>query len=78
VRRELVGGEHAERRRSCELAATRLGVTALRDATLEMLESAGLGQPEATRAKHVITENSRVLSAVELLRNGKPEEIGRL
>jgi galactokinase len=72
----LVDGEYAARRRSCEQAATMLGVAALRDATA----AAVAGLPDATlrrRARHVVTENARVLRVVEALRSGvDPREIG--
>jgi len=68
---------YAERRRECDEAAKALGVTALRDATLDMLD--GLSEPIARRARHVITENARVLEVVEMLRSGAdPREIGPL
>ncbi|HZM78101.1 MAG TPA: galactokinase [Candidatus Limnocylindrales bacterium] len=71
-----VDGEYAERRRAVEEAARLLGVPALRDATL-----ADLGKlPEhlENRARHVITENQRVLDTVELLKGGQVREIGPL
>lgn len=65
VKRELSGSEYAQRRAQCESAAKALGVPALRDATLEQLEAArGPLDPLAyRRARHVITENERVLQA---------------
>lgn len=72
----LVDSEYAARRRSCEQAATVLGLAALRDATA----AAVAGLPDATlrrRARHVVTENARVLRVVSLLRaGGDPREIG--
>jgi galactokinase len=70
VRHALSDGRYAARRRSCEQAAAALGVTSLRDVT-------GPGQVERLsdpvlrrRARHVVTENARVLDAVALLRAG--------
>lgn len=73
----LVGGEYAARRASCERAAATLGVPALRDATLADLDR--LPDPVTRRrARHVITENQRVLDTVALLRAGRIREIGPL
>jgi len=74
----LVDGEYRQRRRSCDQAAARLGVPTLRDvedfATLSRLLDGVL----LRRAWHVVTENTRVLQVVELLRQGRPEAIGEL
>jgi galactokinase len=75
----LVEGAYAERRASVEAAARMLGVPALRDATPELVEaSAALGDPGRRRARHVVTENARVLRAVELLREGGLDRLGPL
>jgi len=65
-------GAYADRRRSCEAAAALLGVSALRDATPEMVEAAAdtLGPEMTRRARHVVTENARTVQAAELLRKG--------
>ena len=78
---QLVDGEYAARRRSCEEAAASLGLTALRDvdgavldATLDRLED-----PVARRrVRHVVTENERVLQTVAQLRSGSARDIGPL
>jgi galactokinase len=74
------GGEYADRRRSCEEAAAALGVRALRDVPINGLEEALAGLPEVTRrrARHVVTENQRVLDTVALLRSGRIRNIGPL
>ncbi|MDN5570501.1 MAG: galactokinase [Propionibacteriaceae bacterium] len=63
----LADGAYGERRTSCHAAAERLGVRALRDVTdpaaLEGLADAVL----LRRARHVVTENARVLDAVAAL-----------
>ncbi len=70
-----VDGEYASRRRACEEAAEVLGVDALRDARLEQLDA--LPDRLLPRARHVVTENARVLEVVELLRSGAdPRVIG--
>jgi galactokinase len=66
TRHEHAGGEYADRRRTCEMAADAIGVATLRDAT-----SADLAAPPAdlqAAARHVVTENQRVLDAAEALR----------
>ncbi|HEX6335720.1 MAG TPA: galactokinase [Jiangellaceae bacterium] len=70
-----VDGEYAERRRSCEEAARLLGVPALRDARLNQLDT--LPDHLLPRARHIVTENARVLEVVELLRSSAdPRVIG--
>ena len=70
-------GGYGDRRRECEEAAARLGVPALRDvadvASLAALDDEVL----LRRARHIVTENARVLQVVEILRGaGDPREIG--
>jgi galactokinase len=76
----LVDGAYADRRAACEAAAAILGVAALRDATLEQVEAAAgeLGEERFRRARHVVTENARVLEAVGLLRAGRAAGLDRL
>jgi galactokinase len=68
VRRALDDGRYAERRKECEAAAAALGVDQLRDATLEQVENAPMDHKLKCRARHVVTEDERVLRAVDLLR----------
>ena len=65
TRRGLVDSEYNARRSDCEAAASALGVAALRDATLDDLQAGRDSLDEITyrRARHVITENARVLDA---------------
>jgi len=74
----LVEGAYAERRASVERAARVLGLPALRDATPALVEAsaAALGDPGLRRARHVVTENARVLETVELLRKGALDRLG--
>jgi galactokinase len=76
----LVDGAYADRRAACEAAAAVLGVPALRDATAAQVEqhATALGDPGRRRARHVVTENARVLAAVELLRAGDLDRLGPL
>jgi galactokinase len=59
--RSLAATGYNTRRAECEEAARRLGVPALRDATLGMIDD--LPQPLRGRVRHVVTENVRVLEA---------------
>ena len=77
TRRLLAEAAYADRRTGCERAAAELGVTALRDATLD--DVATIADPvDRRRAHHVVTEIRRTLDAVEAMRSGDPAELGRL
>lgn len=72
-------GEYNERRRQCEEAAKALAVPQLRDVStsdLERIES--LPEPLRRRARHVVSENARVLEAVEALRARDLDRLGAL
>jgi galactokinase len=83
--RELAGSAYNERRAQCEAAVAVLAeadpaVTALRDASSGALERAR-GRMDAVayrRARHVVSENERVLAAVEALRAGDLGAFGAL
>ncbi|HEX6172730.1 MAG TPA: galactokinase [Candidatus Binatia bacterium] len=64
VARSLAGSKYNERRAECEQAAQLLGVRALRDVT-DTAAIEKLPQPLRRRARHVVSENDRVLRAVE-------------
>src|SRR5581483_11709464 len=73
------GGRYAERRRESFEAAARLGVEKLRDVGVEALPAiARLPPVLARRARHIVTENARVLAAVEALRRGDLARLGAL
>jgi galactokinase len=73
----LVGSGYAARRAACDQAAAALGVPALRDATLPDLDR--IADPVTRRrARHVVTENQRVLDTVALLRAGRIRGTGPL
>jgi galactokinase len=76
--RRLIGGEYADRRRACHDAAVALGVETLRDAGLEMLEGGRLSDEQFKRARHVITENNRVVAAAETMRERQFDALGEL
>jgi galactokinase len=62
--RSLAGSAYNERRAQCEAAAQALGVASLRDVD-DPAAIESLPEPLRRRARHVVTENSRVLRAVE-------------
>jgi galactokinase len=72
-------GDYRTRRAECERAAAALGVTALRDLGVDALDRVmALPHPLGRRARHVITENQRVLDAVAAMRGGDARLLGRL
>ena len=64
IARTLASSRYNERRAECESAARQLGVAALRDVSDAVLVEA-LPEPERLRARHVVTENNRVLRVRE-------------
>lgn len=69
-----------ERRASCERAAHYFGASHLRDVALEQLNAAQPNLDDITyrRARHVITENQRVLEAVQAMKAGNAPALGKL
>jgi galactokinase len=86
ARHELSGGEYAERRRQCEAGVKVLAglygnnITALRDVTLDQLQSAEVKLDPVVyrRCRHVITENARARAAAEALGLRRYEQAGEL
>ncbi|HZQ31724.1 MAG TPA: galactokinase [Mycobacterium sp.] len=75
ARHRHAGGEYAARRESCERAAAELGAPSLRD--VKSVE--GVTDPiDARRARHVLSENQRVLDFVAALGNNDFARAGRL
>jgi galactokinase len=67
AKHDLVDGEYGQRRAECEEAARRLGIPSLRSLTTPA-EADRLADPVLRRrARHVITDNQRVLDVVALL-----------
>ncbi len=88
TRRGLVESAYNERRSQCEEAARWFGVKALRDVNVDdekwlmvngkwNIES-GLSEVAAKRARHIVTENARVLEAVKVMKDGNIKRLGEL
>jgi galactokinase len=71
ITRTLAGSAYAERRAACEAAAARLGVPALRDASIDQVRDDPI-------ARHVVTENQRVRDFVAALERGDINALGPL
>jgi galactokinase len=72
-------GDYRTRRAECERAAAALGVPQLRDVTTADLDRVmALPEPENRRARHVVTEDERVLDAVDAMKGGDLERLGGL
>ncbi|MEO8287270.1 MAG: galactokinase [Chloroflexota bacterium] len=85
--RDIADSAYARRRRECEAALGALKVItynlelqSLRDVDTRMLSQYGskLYPTLYKRARHVVTENERVLHTVAALDNGDMEEVGKL
>jgi len=72
VKRGLVDTEYNLRRQQCEQAAKHFNVSALRDVSIENFNAqrGELDPVVAKRARHVISENARVLAAADALSSG--------
>jgi galactokinase len=68
-KRELAGSEYGQRRAQCEEGARRLGVTALREITLEQFSQREHELPAevAKRCRFIVEENERVLKLAAAL-----------
>lgn len=85
VRHALAESAYAQRVRECDEAVAHFqrvqpAVRSLRDVTIETVRAQMLQMPPviAARAHHVVSENRRVLSAAEALRQGDVEALGPL
>lgn len=74
IARSLAASGYNQRRAECEEAARLLGVASLRDVQ-GIGQLAGLPDLLQRRARHVVSENARVLQAVDC---AGPEDFGRL
>ena len=79
VRHQHAGGDYNARRAECERAAALLGVEQLRDLSFaDLPRLAALPPPLDRRARHVVTENARVLEAAAALRAADLPRLGAL
>jgi len=85
VSRELSGSDYNVRKSQCDEAVRIISeehpeIKALRDVDDEMLKGAWSKLPEviSRRARHVVTENKRVLDSLKLLKDGDMHGFGRL
>ncbi len=78
--RKLVDSEYNQRRIDCEQAAEKMGVASLRQATLEKLQAVKttLSENEYKRARHVISENDRVIAATDALNSNDMNQLRKL
>jgi galactokinase len=76
----LTDGGYAQRRASCESAVAKLGITSLRDLSLDQLQSSRqlLSETEFIRARHAVTEMKRVLDSVQALETKNFLALGKL
>ena len=80
ITRGLVDSAYNTRRAQCEQAARHFGVPFLRDVDLATLaeKGAGLDPVALRRARHVVSENARVVAAAEALSAGDLPRMGEL
>jgi galactokinase len=79
TRRGLVDSAYNERRSQCEEAARWFGAKALRDVSVDDLKKgSGLSEVVMKRARHIVTENARVLEAVQVMKAGNVKQLGKL
>ncbi len=80
IKHELAASAYNDRRRECEEAARLMGVTALRDVSLNEFESTkGLLSPLLQkRARHVISENAHTIAAAQAIRDNDFDLMGQL
>jgi galactokinase len=72
-------GDYRTRRAECERTAERLGVAQLRDVgAADLPRVMQLPDPLGRRARHVVTEDDRVLAAVAAMRSGDLAALGQL
>jgi galactokinase len=78
--RTLAASAYNERRAECEASAQFFGVKALRDVSIGTFRAREQEMPEIIRkrARHVVTENQRVLDTVAALERGDIKTVGAL
>ncbi|MBN1378544.1 MAG: galactokinase [Gammaproteobacteria bacterium] len=80
ARKQLAGNEYNELRRECEQAATTMNVKSLRHATMDLLYSHKDSMNEITfrRARHIISENERVIQISKAITDSNINKLYRL
>ena len=80
TRRGNVDSGYNERFEQCQAAAHHFGVNALRDVSPQELLEKGQSLNEVVyrRARHIVTENQRVLDAINAMRAGNMVKLGQL
>jgi galactokinase len=78
VKHELGQSAYRDRVDECAMAADALKVTSLREATTAQLEATPLPNVVMRRARHVITENSRVQLFMKAAQRGDLKRMGEL
>jgi galactokinase len=78
VKHQLGDSAYRTRVEECAEAARRLGVASLRDASLPSLLLMGLDGVYLKRARHIVTENERVIRFVEATEADRAAEMGRI
>jgi galactokinase len=80
TRRGNVDSGYNERFQQCQAAAHHFGVKALRDVSPQELLEKGKGLDEVVyrRARHIVTEDQRVLDAIDAMRDGNAAKLGLL
>lgn len=80
IKHDLAESEYNRRRTECEQAAAFFAVHSLREVSLDQLRSKAneIDRVLMKRARHVLTENERVLNSIDALEEGDLVEFGRL
>jgi galactokinase len=78
ISHSIATGSYRQRREECEAATHALGVRQLRDVAADDPRLSALPDPLQKRARHIVTENARVLGAVDALRKRDMARFGAL
>jgi galactokinase len=80
TRRRLAGGEYAQRRAECEQGAALLGVSALRELTVDALDARSHELPAqvAKRCRFIVAESARATELAQALEAGDRASVSRL
>ncbi|WP_319528877.1 galactokinase [uncultured Cohaesibacter sp.] len=79
VTHKLTDGSYEQRVKECNSACEKLGIASLREVGISDLDRINaIGGVEAQRARHVVTDNQRVLDGVEALKSGSAGLFGKL